>query len=420
MILSEQSASVQDKNPTPSKFAFALILFTVFLDTIGFGIIIPVTPALILELTGKGLGDAAMYGGWLLVLYAIMQFIFAPIIGNLSDHFGRRPVLLFSLFAFGVDYLIMGFAPTLLWLFVGRLLAGIAGGSYVSANAYIADITEPDKRAGRFGMIGAAWGLGFILGPVIGGLLGEFGSRVPFFVGAGTAAITFIFGYFALPESLTPDKRRAFTWARANGLGTLKSMRKFPVVFGLFGTLALFQMAHDSMPAVWTYYSIYKFDWTSAEIGLSMGMFGLCVALVQGGLTGPAVKRFGERRAAVIGLIAGAIGFFGFAFAPAGWVLNAWIIPWSLLGMAMAAVRGLMSNLVPEDSQGELQGAMTAIFNLSAIVAPLVMTQLFRVFTSDSAPILFPGAPFFAAGLMMVLSVIWFRHVVEKAPREED
>lgn len=176
MTLSEQSASVPDKSPTPSKFAFALILFTVFLDTIGFGIIIPVTPALILELTGKGLGDAAMYGGWLLVLYAIMQFIFAPIIGNLSDHFDRRPVLLFSLFAFGVDYLIMGFAPTLVWLFVGRLLAGIAGGSYVSANAYIADITEPDKRAGRFGMIGAAWGLGFILGPVIGGLLGEFGS----------------------------------------------------------------------------------------------------------------------------------------------------------------------------------------------------------------------------------------------------
>lgn len=174
------------------------------------------------------------------------------------------------------------------------------------------------------------------------------------------------------------------------------------------------------MPAVWTYYSIYKFDWTSAEVGLSMGMFGLCVALVQGGLTGPAVKRFGERRAAVIGLVAGAIGFFGFAFAPVGWVLNAWIIPWSLLGMAMAAVRGLMSNLVPEDSQGELQGAMTAIFSLSAIVAPLVMTQLFRVFTSDSAPILFPGAPFFAAGLMMILSVIWFRHIVEKTPPEED
>jgi MFS transporter, DHA1 family, tetracycline resistance protein len=398
-----------------SKFTFILILITVFLDTIGFGIIIPVTPALILELTGKSLSEAATYGGWLLVLYALMQFIFAPIIGNLSDHFGRRPVILFSLFAFSFDYLIMGFAPTLAWLFVGRLLAGIAGGSFVSANAYIADITEPDKRAGRFGMIGAAWGMGFILGPVIGGLLGEFGPRVPFFVGAGTSALTFIFAYFVLSESLAPEKRRAFTWARANGLGTVKAMRQFPVVFGLFGTLVLFQIAHDSMPAVWTYYSIFKFNWTTAQVGLSMGMFGLMVGLVQGALTGPAVKRFGERRTAQIGLLAGAIGFFGFAFAPTGWALNAWIIPWSLLGMAMAAVRGLMSKLVPEDSQGELQGAMTAVFSLSAIFAPLFMTQLFRIFTTESTPVLFPGAPFFAAGLMMIFSFLWFRRVMERA-----
>jgi MFS transporter, DHA1 family, tetracycline resistance protein len=411
---SAESEATVKTGPAHSKFAFLLILATVFLDTIGFGIIIPVTPALIVELTGEGLGPAATYGGWLLFLYAAMQFIFAPIIGNLSDHFGRRPVILFSLFAFGIDYLIMGFAPTLFWLFVGRLLAGIAGGSFVSANAYIADITEPDKRAGRFGLIGAAWGLGFICGPVIGGLLGEFGSRVPFFVGAGTAALTFVFGYFALPESLPPEKRRAFTWARANGLGTLKSMRRFPVVFGLFGTLALFQIAHDSMPAVWTFYTIFKFDWTTSQVGLSMGMFGLCVALVQGGLTGPAVKRFGERRAALFGLTAGAIGFFGFAFASTGWMLYAWILPWSLMGLAMAAVRGLMSSLVPEDSQGELQGAMTAIFSLSAIVAPLFMTQLFRVFTAETAPVLFPGAPFLAAGLMMVISVLWFQAVVKK------
>ena len=411
---SANTGAAEKTGPEQSKFAFMLILATVFLDTIGFGIIIPVTPALIVELTGESLSAAATYGGWLLFLYAAMQFIFAPIIGNLSDHFGRRPVILFSLFAFGIDYLIMGFAPTLFWLFVGRLLAGIAGGSFVSANAYIADITEPNKRAGRFGLIGAAWGLGFILGPVIGGLLGEFGSRVPFFVGAGTAALTFVFGYFALPESLPPEKRRAFTWARANGLGTLKSMRKFPVVFGLFGTLALFQIAHDSMPAVWTFYTIFKFDWTTAQVGLSMGMFGLCVAIVQGGLTGPAVKRFGERRSAIFGLTAGAIGFFGFAFAPTGWALYAWILPWSLMGMAMAAVRGLMSSLVPEDSQGELQGAMTAIFSLSAIVAPLFMTQLFRLFTDETAPILFPGAPFLAAGMMMVVSVIWFQSVVKK------
>lgn len=396
------------------KLAFPLILATVFLDTVGFGIIIPVTPELIMQLSGEGLSGAATYGGWLLVLYALMQFLFAPVIGNLSDRFGRRPVLLFSLFAFGIDYLIMGFAPTLLWLFIGRALAGIAGASFVTANAYIADITPPDQRAARFGIIGAAWGLGFILGPVIGGFLGEFGPRLPFFVGAGMAGITVLFGYFVLPESLPPHKRRAFSWARANGLGTLKQIRKFPIVFGLFGTLALYQLAHDSMPSVWTYYTMFKFDWTEAQVGLSMGMFGLMVAFVQGGLTGPAVKKLGERRAAAFGMISGAIGFCGFAFATDGWMLYAWIVPWSLMGLAMAAVRGLMSKLVPEDSQGELQGAMTAVFSLTAIFAPLLMTQLFSIFTADGAPVFFPGAPFLAASLMMVFSVIWFQRVLKR------
>lgn len=367
-----------------------------------------------MQLSGEGLSGAATYGGWLLVLYALMQFLFAPVIGNLSDRFGRRPVLLLSLFAFGLDYLIMGFAPTLFWLFIGRALAGIAGASFVTANAYIADITPPDQRAARFGIIGAAWGLGFILGPVIGGILGEFGPRLPFFVGAGMAAITVLFGYFVLPESLPPEKRRAFSWARANGLGTLKQIRKFPIVFGLFGTLALYQLAHDSMPSVWTYYTMFKFDWSEAQVGLSMGMFGLMVAFVQGGLTGPAVKKLGERRAAAFGMIAGAIGFFGFAIASEGWMLYAWIVPWSLMGLAMAAVRGLMSKLVPEDSQGELQGAMTAVFSLTAIFAPLMMTQLFSTFTADSAPVFFPGAPFLAASLMMVLSVIWFQRVLNR------
>ena len=397
------------------KLAFLLILFTVFLDTIGFGIIIPVTPALIMELSGEGLSEAAQYGGWLLVLYAVILFFSAPVIGNLSDRFGRRPLLLFSLFTFGLDYLIMGLAPTLFWLFVGRGIAGIAGSSFVTANAYIADITPADQRAGRFGMIGAAWGLGFILGPVIGGLLGEFGPRVPFFAAAAMSLVAFTFAFFALPESLPKQKRRLFSWARAQGLGAFTQMRKFPVVFGLFGTLILFQIAHDSMPAVWTYYTYFKFDWSEAQVGFSMGAFGFMVALVQGGLTGWAVKRLGETKATVFGLTAGACGFVGFAFAPSGTILMAWIVPWSMMGMAMAAVRGLMSKMVPEDSQGELQGAITAVFSLTAIVAPLLMTQLFRFFTREGAALVFPGMPFLVAGVMMALSCVWFAHVMQRA-----
>ncbi len=397
------------------KLPFLLILITVFLDTVGFGIIIPVTPALIMELTGEGLSEAAQYSGFLLVLYAVILFFSAPIIGNLSDRFGRRPLLLFSLFSFGLDYLIMALAPTLFWLFIGRGLAGIAGGSFVTANAYIADITPPDERAGRFGIIGAAWGLGFILGPVIGGLLGELGPRVPFFAAAGMALVAFSFAFFALPESLAKEKRRPFTWARAHGFGAFAQMRKFPVVFGLFGTLILFQIAHDSMPAVWTYHALFRFDWTEAQVGLSMGAFGVMVALVQGGLTGWAVKRFSESKVAVFGLIASACGFTGFAFAPNGTVLMAWVIPCSMMGLAMAAVRGLMSKMVPEDSQGELQGAITAVFSLTAIVAPLTMTQLFRFFTREDAVLMFPGMPFLVAGVMMALSCVWFARVMQQA-----
>ena len=375
------------------------------IDTIGLGIIIPVLPRLIVDLTGTDLGNAAVYGGWLMVCYAAMQFLFAPVLGNLSDRFGRRPVLLISLAAFGIDYALMGFAPTIAWLFVGRLIAGIAGSTAATANAFIADVTPPEKRAQNFGLIGAAWGLGFIIGPVIGGFLGEYGARIPFFAAAALAGLNLLYGLVVLPETLTPEKRRPFSWRRANTLGAMKQMTTFPIVFALFGALVLYQIAHDANPAVWTFYTKLKFSWTERDIGFSMGMVGLMVTIVMGGLTRVIIPRLGETKSAYLGLAAGTIGFIGFALATKGWMMFAFIVPFSLIGLTMPALRGIMSRQIPENAQGELQGALTSIASLTAIVAPLFMTQLFRAFSEPGAAFLFPGAPFLAAGLFLLAAL---------------
>ena len=399
----------------PGKGAMFFILVTVFLDAVGLGIVIPVTPELIMELTGEGLSMAAVYGGWLLVAYAGMQFFFAPVIGNLSDRFGRRPVLLFSLFAFGLDYILMGLAPTLAWLFAGRLIAGVAGATFVTANAYIADITPADQRSRKFGLMGAAWGLGFIAGPVIGGVLGEYGARLPFFAAAGVTLLNAAYGFLVLPETLAKEKRRPFSWKRANTLGTWRQMRRYPVIIGLLGAFFLYQIAHDANPATWTYYTMLKFAWTEREVGFSMGIIGLMLVLVMGGLTQILIPRLGEVRAVYLGFGMGTVGFLGFAFSTEGWMMYAWIVPWSFMGLAVPALRGIMANQVPEDAQGELQGAITSMISFTAIIAPFMMTQLFRFFTADAAGLYFPGVAFLTAALMLFGSMVLVFRTMRRA-----
>lgn len=402
----------------PGKHALAFIFITALLDVIGLGIIIPVMPGLVMDLTGESISSAVLYGGGLLFIYAAMQFVFAPVLGNLSDHFGRRPVLLVSLFVFGIDYLIMGFAPTIAWLFFGRMMAGVAGATHSTANAFIADITPEDKRAQSFGLIGAAFGLGFIIGPSIGGIVGgTFGLRAPFFLAAGLAFANMIYGYLVLPESLPKEKRRAFHFARANPIGAFRSIRHFPIVIGLMGAILFYQIAHDANPSTWSYFTIHKFDWSPIQIGWSLAFVGLCMALVQGVLIRKVIPILGETRTAHVGLVFAAIGFAGFGFSTAGWMLYLSLIPFSLMGLTMPAVRSIMSAEIPDDAQGELAGALASLASLTAMGAPLFMTQLFGFFTSDRAPFEFAGAPFIAASLLCLAALVIFRSVTARAAR---
>jgi DHA1 family tetracycline resistance protein-like MFS transporter len=395
--------------------ATIFVLLAVFIDTVGFGIIIPSTPALIMDLTGEGLSEAARYGGWLLFWFAALQFFAAPMLGNLSDRFGRRPLLITSLAAFGIDYLIMGLAPTLAWLFVGRALAGICGASYSTANAYVADVSSPAERAKAFGFIGAAWGAGFTLGPAIGGLLGSLGPRVPFFVAAGLALANSLYGFFVLPETLAVERRRPFSFRRANPLGAFAQMRHYPVVMGLFAVLVLYQVAHDASPSTWTYFTLLKFHWSQAQVGFSMGFVGVVIVIAQAGVIGPIVARLGERRTVFVGLTLYTIGFLGFSFATEGWMVYAWIIPFCLGSIASPALKSIMSQALPANAQGELQGAVSSLQGLTAIVSPLFMTQLFGFFTSPQAPVYFPGASFFAASVLTLCCIIVGALVLRRA-----
>ena len=394
----------------PGKRALVFVLVTVLLDTMGFGVIIPVTPELIMELTGEGLSRAAVYGGWLGFIYAALQFLFAPILGNLSDRFGRRPVLLYAVASLGIDYIVMGLAPTIRWLFISRAVAGIAGASFTPAHAYIADVSPPEKRAQSFGMMGAAFGAGFILGPALGGLLGELGPRAPFFAAAGLSLLNFIYGYFVLPETLDPSRRRSFDWRRANPVGTLIQIRKHPVVLGLLAVVFLWQIAHQVMPSTWSFYTMYKFGWTGALVGGSLAFVGAIMVLGQSTLPRVVIPRLGERRTAMIALAVGGLGYAGYAFASQGWMMFAWLITWLLGALTMPSIQALMSHRVAADSQGELQGAVGSLHSLSAIIAPPLMTQMFRFFTADDAPIHFPGAPFLlSSGLALTGLLIFWR-----------
>jgi DHA1 family tetracycline resistance protein-like MFS transporter len=391
------------------KHALAFIAVTLLLDTIGFGLIMPVMPRLLVELTGEGLSRAAVYGGWLGFVYAAMQFVFAPVLGNLSDRFGRRRVLLFAIGALGIDYIIMGFAPTLAWLFVGRMIAGAAGASFTPAYAYVADISPPEKRAQNFGVVSAAFGIGFIIGPAIGGLLGTLGPRAPFFAAASLSLINLCYGFFVLPESLPAERRRAFEWRRANPLGTLAQMKKHPVVLGVLCALFLWGLGNQVMPSTWAFYTKFRFGWSEAMIGASFAAVGLVMASSQAIVMRRLVPRLGERRAAIIGVIAGAIGYAGFGLATASWMMFAFLLSWFFAAIVMPTMNAFMSHRVSPDAQGELQGAVASLFSLSAIIGPPIMTHLFARFTAPDSSLHLPGAAFLAASILALgsLAIFW-------------
>ncbi len=394
--------------PQPKRDAALVFIFiTLLIDVTGLGIIIPVVPKLIEGLIQGDLSAASRYAGWLTFTYAAMQFLCAPLIGALSDRFGRRPVLLASLTGFGLDYLLAGFAPTITWLFIARTIAGITGASFTTASAYIADVSPPEKRAQNFGLVGAAFGAGFILGPAIGGFLGSLGPRVPFFVAAGLALLNALYGYFILPESLKPENRRAFDWKRANPVGSLLSLRRYPVILSLTVSLVLLYVAAQSVQSVWTFFTMERFQWTEKWIGLSLAFIGLTVGGVQGGLTRVIIPKLGQTRAVYVGLGLYALGFLLFAFASQGWMMFAFMVPYALGGIAGPSLQGIMSGQVPPNEQGELQGALTSLVSVTSIIGPPLMTNLFAYFTSKNAPAYFPGAPFLMGAVLTVFSVLF-------------
>lgn len=388
------------------KPALLFIFITLLIDVIGIGIIIPVMPQLIKSLVGGSMSDASVYGGWLMFAFAIMQFLFSPIFGGLSDQFGRRPVLLISLLGFGLDYILLALAPNITWLFVGRILAGITGASFTTATAYIADVSEPEKRAQNFGMIGAAFGLGFIIGPVIGGLLGQFGERIPFYAAAAITLINWLYGFFVLPESLDKANRRPFDWKRANPIGSLLNLSKYPMLSGLVFAMFFVFVAGHAVQSVWSFFTIERFSWDQAMVGYSLGVVGILVAFVQGFLIRYSTPKLGPKKSVYIGLMLYTLGLILFAFANQSWMMFAILIPYCLGGIAGPALQAVMSNQVPANEQGELQGALTSMMSLTSILGPLLMTYLFSHFTQHGNNVYFPGAPFLVGGAFMFVSMI--------------
>lgn len=392
--------------------ALVFIFITVTLNSMGIGLIMPVMPDLLQSLTGDlsdaGIGAAAAWGGWLTLSYAMMQFLLSPTLGNLSDAYGRRPVLLLSLFIMGVDYLIMAIAPTLLWLFIARIMAGAASATFATANAYIADISQPEKRAQNFGVTGAAFGVGFVLGPAIGGIVGEFGPRMPFYAAAVLTFANFVFGYFVMPESLRPAKRRPFQMARANSIGVAMQMLKYPSVAWMLAAMFIYNIAHYVYPVVWAYFAKVQLGWTPFDIGLSLACVGVGFALVQGFLIRYILAWIGAARTALLGLGLDVCALVGIAFATEGWMIYALVPVTALSAVVAPAIQGLMSNKVPDNAQGELQGAVSALSSLSFMITPVLMSQLFFYFTAEGSAVYFPGAPFIAAAMFSAFAMIPF------------
>lgn len=386
--------------------AVGFIFITVLIDVIGFGIIIPVMPGLIADLKHVDISTAAKYGSYLTVAYAVTQFVFAPILGNISDKYGRRPVLLFSLFGFGVDYIFLALSPTYGWFFAGRIIAGITGSSFTTAAAYIADVSDASNRAKNFGMLGAAFGLGFIIGPLLGGMLGEIGQRIPFYAAAALALINWAYGFFVLPESLKKENRRDFNWKRANPVGSILHLKKYPSVIYLMVSVLLLYIAAHAIMSNWNYYTIHRFEWNKRMVGISLAVVGVLVALVQAGLTRVINPRIGSEKSLYYGLILYSSGMLLFGLATQSWMMFVFLVPYCLGGIAQPALQAVMAGKVPPNAQGELQGAITSIMSLAAIIGPFVMNNLFFYFTHAEAPVYLPGAPFFLGSILMAISAV--------------
>ncbi|HNR17674.1 MAG TPA: TCR/Tet family MFS transporter [Chitinophagaceae bacterium] len=400
------------------KAAVGFIFITLLIDVMGWGLIIPVMPKLISELKGIPVNEASSDGAWLISVYAITQFIFAPLIGNLSDKYGRRPVLLFSLLGFGIDYIILALAPDYSWLFAGRIIAGITGASFTTAAAYIADVSTAETRAKNFGMIGAAFGLGFIIGPALGGLLAGFGIRAPFYAAAGLCLLNALYGYFVLPESLSKEHRRPFEWRRANPFGSLQFLRKTPSIGSLAISFFLIYLAAQAVQGNWSFFTIYRFNWSEGMVGVSLAVVGVLVGAVQAGLTRIITPRIGNNKSIYLGLLLYTAGLVLFAFATKGWMMFAFLVPYCLGGIAGPSLQAILAEHVPPSQQGELQGALTSLMSLTTIIGPLIMNNIFEYFTSPQAPFYFPGLFFLLGAIFMLFSLLIAWYVLRKEKKQ--
>jgi DHA1 family tetracycline resistance protein-like MFS transporter len=386
--------------------ALGFIFITMLIDVIGWGIIIPVIPGLIEELIQGDISEAAKVGGWITFAYAITQFIFAPLIGSLSDQYGRRPIILISLLGFTLDYILLALAPSIAWLFIGRIIAGITGASITTASAYIADISTIENRAKNFGMIGAAFGLGFIIGPVIGGLLGQYGARVPFYAAAALCFLNFLYGYFILPESLPKEKRSVLNLKKANPIGSFLHLKKYPKLIGLASSMFLLYVASHAIQSNWSFFTMYKFNWDEKMVGISLGVIGLFVALVQGVLIRWVNPWLGNEKSIYAGFFLYSLGMLLFTFANQSWMMFIFLIPYCLGGIAGPALQAVISIQVSETEQGKIQGTLTSLMSASAIVGPPLMTGIFYYFTKEQTPFEFAGAPFLLASILMTISAL--------------
>ncbi len=393
------------------------IFVTMFIDILGLAIIVPILPELIGELLGRDASSTGRYLGVIVAVYALMQFLFAPVLGALSDRFGRRPIILISLFGFGIDYLIQGWAPSIGWLFVGRFIAGVMGASITTANAYIADVSTPDTRARNFGFVGVAFGLGFTLGPALGGVLGAIHLRLPFFVAAALALVNWLYGFFVLPESLAPEHRRAVSLGNMNPMASLRRLRAYPLVAGLAFAVLFSSLAQRGMENVWVLHAGYRYGWDTQTNGLTLALVGVMAILVQGLLVRPTVRRLGERRTIMLGLTVSTLAFLGYGLASEGWMVLVLIVFGALAGLAMPAIQGLVAGTVGPSEQGEIQGALTSLTSLTSIFAPLIFTAgLFSFFTSNAAPIALPGAPFLLGSILFAVSLVVLIRLFRRLP----
>ena len=384
------------------------IFITVVLDSMGIGIIMPVLPDLIREVGNVDLSQAALWGGMLTVVFAINQFLFSPTLGGLSDAIGRRPVLLVALFVMAVDYLIMGFAQSMWLLFVGRFIGGITAATQSTAAAYMADISSNEDKAKNFGLLGAAFGVGFVLGPMLGGLLAEFGSRAPFFAAAAIAFANMLFGYFVLPETVSKDNKRNFEWRRANPFGAFAQMKKLPTIMPMLMVFLLLSIAFFVYPSVWAFFGRAQFNWDARMVGLSLAAYGFGIVIIQGVLIRPILKRFGEKITAVFGMCVHLLTFLAYPFMTETWHVFAYMPISVFSAVAVPALQGLISNNVPENTQGEIQGVLGSLTAVATIVSPFVMTRVFSHFTRDDSAIYLPAAPFILSALAVIIALAVF------------